>query len=184
MRSGGPTATVGTPVTYTNSTTSRGDATIPTSTGTEAIFGTASASAPGAIKALPGGDNGTILSKAWQLVSGSATVSSQSSQQRVAIISWGSQYDGTTSAVISDPADPTDPADPGVSVANSVFQAFDLTKINPITTATDPLIAFDQVTSVQLLTWNSTTNTETWTTVGTCTALTTNPCQGTFPGSR
>ena len=182
LRSGlGPTATAGTPVTYTNSTTSRGDATIPTSTGTQAIFGTSSASATGAIKALPPGDNGTILSKAWQLTSGSATVQSQSSQQKTATISWGSQYDGTTSAVISDPEDPINPADPtGFSVAGSVFQAFDLAKINAITTTTDPLIAFDEVTSVQLLTWNSATNTVSWTPLATCTSTT--PCQGSFPG--
>lgn len=184
LRSGGPTATDGTPVTYTNSTTSRGDATIPTSTGTEAIFGTSSNSATGAIKTLPGGDNGTILSKAWQLTSGSATVQSQSGQQKTATISWGSQYDGTTSADISDPEDPTNPADPaGFSVAGSVFQAFDLAKINKITTATDPLIAFDQVTSVQLLTWNpAATPSVSWTTLSTCNSTPTNPCQGQFPG--
>ncbi|HEX4444387.1 MAG TPA: DUF5979 domain-containing protein [Galbitalea sp.] len=176
----GNTAAVGSPVTYTNKTTSNGTATIPTSTGTETISGASSASAPGPVKVLPGGDNGTILSKVWQLTSGSATVQSQSNQTRTATISWGTQLDGATSATISDPSDPTNAADPSVTVANSVFQAFDLTKINPITATTDPLIAFDEVTSVQLLAWNSTTGTETWTPLTTCTVAA--PCQGSFPG--
>ena len=176
LRSGGATATVGTPVTYTNSTTAEGDAVVQTSTGPETITGTATTTAPGIVKALPAGDNGTILTKAWQPVSGSTAVPSQSSQSRVALLGWGSQFDGATSAVITDPSDPTAP------VASTVFQAFDLTKINAITPATDPLIAFDQVTSVQLYLYNPATTTSTWTTVGSCNATASNPCAGTYPG--
>jgi uncharacterized repeat protein (TIGR01451 family) len=188
LRSGGPTATVGSPVTYTNSTTARGDAVIETSTGTEAIFGTSGDTAPGTIKVLPGSDNGTILSKAWQIPlipagSTSTDVVSQANQTRVARILWGTQLDAATSAVVSDPADPTNPADPTLSVASTVFQAFDLTAINAITPATDPLIAFDQVTSVQLLSrttglWADATITG----LAACTSAVTNPCAGTYPG--
>jgi large repetitive protein len=185
LRSGGPTATDGSPVTYTNSTTARGDAVIETSTGTEAIFGTSGDTAPGTIKALPGGDNGTILSKAWQIPTApagatSTDVVSQANQTRVARILWGTQLDGTSSAEISDPADPTNPADPTLPIASTVFQAFDLTKINAITPTTDPLIAFDEVTGVNLLTWNATTQSSSWTPVGTCTVAA--PCAGGYPG--
>lgn len=45
----------------------------------------------------------------------------------------------------------TDTADPGATpLAQSMYDEFDLTRIQPITPATDPLIAFDQVTAVQL----------------------------------
>jgi large repetitive protein len=176
LRSGGPTATVGSPVTYTNSTTAEGDAVVQTSTGPEIIADTTGTTAPGIVKALPGGDDGMLLSKAWQPVSGSTAVPSQSSQSRVARISWGTQLDGTTSALITDPSNAT------TAYQSTVFQAFDLTKINAITTATDPLIAFDQITSVQLL--NRTTGVWTNATTGptACNATATNPCQGGYPG--
>lgn len=47
----------------------------------------------------------------------------------------------------------TDIADPeGTAVEDSVFDAFNLDRVQPITPATDPLIAFDQVQ--QVLLWN------------------------------
>ncbi len=49
--------------------------------------------------------------------------------------------------------DVTDVADPdGTAVADSVYDAFDLTRVQPITTATDPLVRYDQVQ--QVLLWN------------------------------
>ena len=124
LRSGGPTATVGTPVTYTNSVLAEGDAVVQTSTGPEAISGTATDSAPGTIKALPGGDDGTLLVKAWQKPSGSAStdVPTQSSQTRNARISWGTQVDGTTSATITDSANATN------AFQSTVYQAFNLSQ--------------------------------------------------------
>ncbi|ANJ28317.1 hypothetical protein ATC03_18010 [Agromyces aureus] len=45
----------------------------------------------------------------------------------------------------------TDVADPeGTAIADSVYDAFNLTRVQPITTANDPLIAFDEVTAVLL----------------------------------
>ncbi len=71
--------------------------------------------------------------------------------------------------------DITDVADPeGTDVADSVYDAFNLISIDPITDATDPYIAYDQVTDVQL--WDGTS----WTSAAN------NPCpgacDGTFPG--
>ncbi|MET0812316.1 MAG: hypothetical protein ABWY03_04625, partial [Microbacterium sp.] len=59
-------------------------------------------------------------------------------------------------------------------IAQSVFDGFDLTRVEPITPATDPLIAFDQVT--QVLLYNGTS----WVKASAdpCPAA----CVGTFPG--
>lgn len=59
-------------------------------------------------------------------------------------------------------------------VADSVYDAFDLTRVEPITTATDPLIAYDAVRSVEL--WNGTA----W--VGAAADPCPVGCIGQFPG--
>ncbi|MDP3209907.1 MAG: hypothetical protein Q8M65_12230, partial [Rhodoglobus sp.] len=88
-------------------------------------------------------------------------------------VKWGTGGVAVHSAVISDTA--VDPASGGWSVANSVFEAFDLLSIPAITTTMDPLLRYDAIQSVQLYRSSG------WT------ATTTNPCAGTacygtFPG--
>ncbi|HEY1530883.1 MAG TPA: hypothetical protein VGF80_08710, partial [Galbitalea sp.] len=174
---GGPTATVlSSPVTYVNNTTAAGVGHVTLDGVDQEVDGSSSATANALIKALPSGDNGTFLGKAWQPVSGVTDVSSQSVESRVARISWGTQVDGVAGVSIADPVDATAP------VASTVFQAFNLTAIhgiNPTATAdptvvVDPMIAYDEVTSVQLYNGSS------WTPVSTCTPAT--PCVGSFPG--
>ena len=177
LRTGGaPTATVATsPVTYVNDTTVVGNGTVALGASTERVTGSSSASANGQIKALPGGNNGTFLTKAWQPdpKTGVIDVSSQSGETRNARISWGTQEDGIASVQVADPVDPTQP------VASTVFQAFDLTGIDPIntggaTSTIDPAMAYDEVTAVEL--YNGTA----WIPVPVCTAAA--PCVGSFPG--
>lgn len=73
-----------------------------------------------------------------------ATVTALTDDQRTARISWSTQGFPADSYEVTDPA--TDPQD----VVTSVFDAFDLVSIQPITPATDPHITFDAVDSVEL----------------------------------
>lgn len=163
-----PPSAVGSSTSYPNSVTvtSTGDVLV----GGSPVSATSTAGANASVTTLPDGSSGLLLSKAWQLVSGSATVNSQSGQQRTATVSWGTQISGYSGAVVQEPATPD------TTGGTSVFQTFDLYSISAITPTTDPYMAFDQVTKVELF------NGTTWTAVGTCTALPTNPCQGSFPG--
>ncbi|MEO6117003.1 MAG: hypothetical protein ABIP33_11510, partial [Pseudolysinimonas sp.] len=163
-----PPSPVGSTTTYPNSVTvtSTGDVIV----GGTPVTATSTAAANASVKTLPAGASGLLLTKAWQPVSGSVTVNSQSAQQRTARVSWGTEISGYTGAVVQEPVTP------GTTGGSTVFQTFDLFSISAITPASDPYMAFDQVTKVELF------NGTTWTTVGTCTALPANPCQGTFPG--
>lgn len=136
-----PTSSLGTPVTYANgaSVVATGDVLLD---GGVRVSDSASASATAVIKTIPSGAGALMLDKSWRDVSG--TVSSQSGQLRTADIRWGSEVSGYTEAAITDPADPTDP------VATTVFQAFDLYRLEAITDATDPLVKYDQVADVEL----------------------------------
>jgi uncharacterized repeat protein (TIGR01451 family)/fimbrial isopeptide formation D2 family protein len=136
-----PTSTLVEPVTYTNgaSVDATGDVLLD---GGVKVGDSASASASALIKTLTGGAGALLLDKSWRDVSG--TVSAQSGQLRTADIRWGSEVSGYDEATVTDPADPTAP------VATTVFQAFDLSRLEAITVATDPLVAYDQVTDVEL----------------------------------
>lgn len=166
--SGNAPSPVGSSTSYPNTVTvtSTGDVLV----GGTPVTATSTAAANASVKTLPAGASGLMLTKAWQLVSGSATVNSQSAQQRTARVSWGTEIGGYTGAVVQEPVTP------GTTGGTTVFQAFDLYSISAITPATDPYMAWDQVTKVELFNGTS------WTVVGTCTAVPSNPCQGTFPG--
>ena len=65
-------------------------------------------------------------------------------------LSWSTGgYSNLQRVEITDVADPA-----GTPIADSVYDAFNLTQIQAITPATDPLIKYDQVTAVEL--WNGT----------------------------
>ncbi len=137
-----PTSALDAPVTYTNAAAvvATGDVLLP---GDVQVSDTASASATAIVKTLPSGGAGALLlDKSWRDVAG--TVSSQSGQLRTTDIRWGTEVSGYDVATVTDPADPTDP------VASTVFQAFDLYRLEAITNSTDALIAYDQVTDVEL----------------------------------
>ncbi|HWM35459.1 MAG TPA: DUF5979 domain-containing protein [Pseudolysinimonas sp.] len=136
-----PTATSGSTPSYTNAATVKavGDVNLP---GGGAVSGSGGASSAGGVVWRPAGSGGQLFDKAWT----TATVDSQSGQTKVARIRWGTEIDGYSSVAVSDPADPTLP------VSQTVFQAFNLQRIDAITTSTDPLIAFDQVADIELYT--------------------------------
>ena len=137
-----PVASGTTPTSYPNAATvdAGGDVQLP---GGGTVTAGDGATGSGPVMADPG-NGGLQADKTWQLVSGSATVSSQSGQRRTARLGWGTQIVGHPTVVVTDPADPASP------VSSTVFQAFDLVRIAPITTASDPYIAYDQVQDIRL----------------------------------
>lgn len=163
-----PTSTSGSNGSFTNSATvdATGDVQLP---GGGNVSGSTSSGASGGIVWRPAGSGGELFSKTWQ----NATVDSQSGQTRVARLRWGTEIDGYSSAIVSDSAD--DPATTPVS--QTVFQVFNLQRINPITTSTDPLIAFDQVSNIELYTPGTG-----WTSIQSTVCATASNCQGRFAG--
>ncbi|MDN5762960.1 MAG: isopeptide-forming domain-containing fimbrial protein, partial [Microlunatus sp.] len=117
----------------------------------------------------PDTGNADFIAKAWD---DPAAVGERTEEGRGATISWSTS--GATKIdqmVISDVPDP-DPAD----LPNSVFDSFDLVRIDPITPALDPHLTFDQVERVELFSaaandWIDAPNDP-------CPAA----CDGTFPG--
>jgi len=164
-----PTAADGTPVTYTNAASAVASGSIVVAGVATAVDSTATDTATGAIKAITPGAGGALFDKTWQAVSGSTAVDSQSGQSRVARLSWGSEVTGYDSATVQDPVSTATP------VAQTVYQAFNLTQIKAITTTTDPQIAWDEVTAVEL--FNK--NTQAWEPIGSCTPA--HPCEGGMP---
>lgn len=99
------------------------------------------------------GANGTLIrGKSWveptNFSTGKSQIDSQSSEQAGTVLNWGVTSTGYASLTVSDPGFGSDdkPADPG----STVFQAFNLTAIAPITTTQDPLLQWDTVSQVQL----------------------------------
>jgi hypothetical protein len=153
--------------TYTNaaSATAIGDVVID---GEGPVTATASSSGTAVIKQLAGGSGGMIApSKSWNV----ATVNTQSGDSANATVRWGTEVSGYANATV------TEPADPSAAVSSTVFQAFNLTRINAITTATDPLIAYDRVTKVELFTSGAAQPTDITSKVCTTAAA----CQGRMP---
>jgi len=120
------------------------------------------------------GDGPDMLNKAWADAPSTNTdaVRARSSDTDIATISWGTgglEYD---SVVISDSA--SDPAT--TPVEDTVFEAFNLRRLEPITSTLDPMLTYDKITSVQLYKpgtgWVNTLS-------NTCAG---NACDGTFPG--
>lgn len=162
------TSADGAPVTYLNAAAvaATGDVLLD---GGVRVSDSANASASGTIKTIPAGPGALMLDKTWRDVTG--TVSSQSGQQRVADIRWGVEVSGFDEATVTDPADPTAP------VATTVFQAFDLSRIEAITTSTDPLIAYDQVTDVELYSDTG----DAWVSIGSSVCTPASACLGRMP---
>ncbi|MEN9621391.1 MAG: hypothetical protein RL499_1584, partial [Actinomycetota bacterium] len=133
----------------------------------------ATADDPAGVELLPtAGVEG--IDKTWLPVAstGIEAVRARSSDRATARISWGTGGVPFDSVVISDTAD--DPAT--TAVADTVFDAFDLVRIEPITPALDPLLVYDEITAVELYIPGSG-----WV------AASGNPCasgacDGTFPG--
>jgi uncharacterized repeat protein (TIGR01451 family) len=160
-----PTATAGSPGTFTNAATAtaNGDVVVNGS----AVSATATQTAAAGVKSAPAAAGGVLSGKAWQPVNGSTDVNSQSGQSRTARVTWGTELVGYSTAVIQEPASPS------ATGAGTVFQNFNLTSIPAITPSTDPFIAFDEVTKIELF------DGATWTAVGSCTPTT--PCLGQMP---
>jgi hypothetical protein len=113
-----------------------------------------------------------MIIKAWQENDPPlSTVQARSQDSRYADISWGTGAELYDSVIISDtPDDSTTEADNTVlDVSTTVYEAFDLTSISPITSTRDPLIRFDAVSNVEYLS----ATTKTWVPVPG------NPCGGT-----
>ncbi|SEI16452.1 MULTISPECIES: DUF5979 domain-containing protein [unclassified Leifsonia] len=132
----------------------------------------ASACATVGVQATTGGPGPLIAAKSWD---GQKVVLAQSGVTTGVTLGWGSQVSGMQSMTIQDPAVPS-------PIAGSVFQAFDLARIDAITpTVTqgatfDPLIRWDKVSKVELFdgtTWNDITSEA-------CASA--NACDGIFPG--
>ncbi|MDX2025098.1 MAG: DUF5979 domain-containing protein [Microcella sp.] len=133
----------------------------------------ATADDPAGVELLPtAGVDG--IDKTWLPVpsTGIEAVIARSEDRATARISWGTGGVPFDSVVVSDTAD-----DPSTTpVADTVFDAFDLVRIKPITSTLDPLLVYDAVTAVELYVPGSG-----WVATSTnpCAA---NACDGTFPG--
>lgn len=128
--------------------------------------------APAGVQATQGGPGPLLAAKSWD---GTKTLQAQSGATTGVTLGWGSQVSGMQSMTVQDPAVPS-------PVSGSVFQAFDLSRIDAITpTATngatvDPRIRWDKVSKVELFDgtqWNDIT-------AEACPSA--NACDGTFPG--
>lgn len=120
------------------------------------------------------GDGPPMLAKSWADAPSTNTdaVRARSNDTDIATISWGTGGLEYHSVVISDSA--SNPAT--TPVEDTVFEAFDLRRLEPITSTLDPLLTYDKITSVQLYKpgtgWVNTLS-------NTCAG---NACDGTFPG--
>ncbi|WP_211368150.1 DUF5979 domain-containing protein [Microbacterium rhizomatis] len=104
------------------------------------------ASAPITLQPINGGDGPDFVDKAWLDATLPAQVPALSAQTRTARLSWSTQGLNLTSMTLTDPASTGELTNP----ATSVYDAFDLVAIKPITPSTDPLIVNDVVTRVEL----------------------------------
>lgn len=164
-----PTSALAAPVTYTNAAgvVATGEVLLP---GDVRVSDSDSASATAIIKTIDGSGGGALLlDKSWRDAGG--TVSSQSGQLRTVDIDWGTEISGYDVATVADPADPTQP------VATTVFQAFDLFRIEAITGSTDPLIQYDQVTDVELFSDAA----DDWVSIFSTVCATASNCRGGLP---
>ncbi|MBH0110276.1 hypothetical protein I6E81_08865 [Salinibacterium sp. NG22] len=102
-----------------------------------------------------------------------ATVLAQSHDAAGSTLTWGVQSAGYDSVAVSDTANPS-----AASVATTMFQAFDLTRIDSISPAQDPLIRWDAVQSVELYSATS----DSWIDVTAAACSSAANCTGNFPG--
>ncbi|WP_347125024.1 LPXTG cell wall anchor domain-containing protein [Microbacterium sp. SY138] len=95
---------------------------------------------------------GVDANKRWVQTSDKTTDADFLDAQSGAIVStrneWRTGTRGIDTLVLTDPATAPDMDPPGA--ASTVFQAFDLLSIDPVTLADDPLLAWDDITEVWL----------------------------------
>ena len=103
-----------------------------------------------------GGPGYDLIEKDWNEL----FVEARSSQNATSVISWGTGGQEYHSVVISDHPDDSSTAtgDPSMAtVSATVYDSFDLTRIEPITASTDPLIVYDAVSAVEYFSRTSNT---------------------------
>lgn len=97
---------------------------------------------------IPEGAGDAILDKRWvqptDLNQDLANLESQSGELAATRVLWGVTSTGFSSATLNDPASDFD------NPAVTVFQAFDLKQVLPVSFTTDPLLQWDLISSVQL----------------------------------
>ncbi|GAA4843565.1 hypothetical protein GCM10023221_22190 [Luteimicrobium xylanilyticum] len=128
------------------------------------------------------GGPGDTIDKGWvdpttgDVEDTGVTVVALTDDERTARIRWGTHGFPMSQVQLSDVPSPAT----GDAVADTVYDAFDLVRIAPITTSTDPLIAFDQVSKVELFEASANGGAGGWVDVtgAACAA----GCDGTFGG--
>lgn len=124
------------------------------------------------VQATDGGPGPLLAAKSWD---GTKVLQAQSGTTSGVTLGWGTQVSGMQSMTIQDPAVPT-------PIGASVFQAFDLARIDAITptatqgATTDPLIRWDAVSKVELFDGTR------WNDITAAACPTTAACDGAFPG--
>ncbi|MBA3020826.1 DUF5979 domain-containing protein [Propionicimonas sp.] len=122
-----------------------------------------------------GGGAPDLIAKNWVTGSGLANeyqVYALSGDTRTARIDWDTDGLSMSQLQVTDDPRGTD----GGSIATSVYDAFDLVAIEPITPAIDPLIANDKIAKVELYTGSG------WTDVTSQACPSAAACDGEFPG--
>ncbi|WP_420113345.1 DUF5979 domain-containing protein, partial [Pseudactinotalea sp.] len=140
--SGPPAPVDGDPVTYTNTATTEGTGLTP---GGQQLSGTDEDTGEASV-IIDSGTGPTDIAKEWN----EPFVDSQSSQERSTTLSW-SVAEGFESVTITDPAEAEDASNP----EDTVFQAFDLVAVDPITASSEPFsngwwLRYDTITALQL----------------------------------
>lgn len=102
-----------------------------------------------------------------------ATAHAQSRQEVGATLLWGVQVGGFDSVQVSDSPTPST-----ANVAATMFQTFDLKRIDPISPASDPLIRWDAVSAVELYSQSA----DAWVDVTAAACTTALACAGKFAG--
>ncbi|MGC5165992.1 DUF5979 domain-containing protein [Luteimicrobium sp. DT211] len=117
-------------------------------------------------------DKGWVDPDTGDVLDSGVLVPALTDDERTARVSWGTGGYPMSQVQLADVPSPAT----GDAVADTVYDAFDLVRIAPITTTTDPLIAFDQVSKVELFS----SATGGW--VDITAAACANGCDGTFGG--
>jgi len=94
------------------------------------------------VNPIDGGEGPDFLDKTWL----QDTVPAMSGETRTARLLWSTDGLNISQMTLTDISETADPAD----TATSVYDAWDLVRIDPITTATDPLISNAVITEVSL----------------------------------
>ena len=155
LRSSGATTTPNTtapyaPTSYVNTVTAQATAKL----GNVTVTGDDSATATGGLRSTDArgpGDGWAV--KSWTTPT-SKMLMSQSGAAASSKQTWGLSAGGYETVTLADPAASS------ATGANTAFEAFNLTRIQPITLTQDPQLKWDSVTAVQL-----TNNGSTWTSV-------------------